>query len=335
MQLKNAAMRLSKLFRAPAIKDQRIGIAPIYKVSFEGEPELIGTGFWVTTRGHFVTAKHVIDDNIGADGVDRGMIYAICMTPDRQFHPRALGRTFRHELFDLALSETLGPDGPEDPDDGDTVVTWPVALTLKELEPGDSVHTHAFVSGNQPFFAGKEPGRTTSEFGATLEIPALNIVYDLNFRTRRESGRVGEVFPEGRDKVMLPFPCFQSEMPLYGANSGGPVFDDKGRVCGVNCSGYEGTDISFHLPIKSVIELRVPNIEFIPEDPTARSRSLAELGLARRVVFQPSAASSFFPIWQRIFMWPIHVYLDVLAHWRWARRREGTRATASDDLPPS
>jgi len=287
-------MRLSKLFRAPAITDQLIGIAPIYKVSFQGEPELIGTGFWVTTRGHFVTAKHVIDDNIGADGVDRGMIYAICMTPDRQFHPRPLRCTYRHEIFDLALSETIGPDGPEDPDDANTVVTWPVALTLNELKAGDRVHTHAFVSGNQPFFAGKEPGQTTSEFNATMAVPNLNIVYDLHFRTRRESGRVGEVFPKMRDKVMLSFPCFQSEMPIYGANSGGPVFDDHGRVCGVNCSGYEGTDISFHTPISSVIELRVPGIEFIPEDPTPRSRNLAELGLARRVVFKPSAASSFF-----------------------------------------
>lgn len=120
-------MQMRKLRTDPHHGDQLIGIAPIYKVRLNGTAELIGTGFWVTERGHFVTAWHVINENIGADGVDEGPIYAICMTPDRRHIPRTLRKTCKHPSFDLALSETLGPDdAPEE------ILTWPLPLTLHE-----------------------------------------------------------------------------------------------------------------------------------------------------------------------------------------------------------
>ncbi|SRR6266852_2203222 len=77
-------MRLKKLGRSRGVKDGLIGIAPIYKVSFEGEAELIGTGFWVTEKGHLITAWHVIADNIGKDGVDTGPIYAMQTLENRR-----------------------------------------------------------------------------------------------------------------------------------------------------------------------------------------------------------------------------------------------------------
>jgi hypothetical protein len=99
-------MELHKLQGNPHHGDHLRGIAPIYKVSFSGEATLVGTGFWVTERGHIVTAWHVIADNIGPDGIDTGPIFAMCMSADRTHTARALRKSYKHDDFDLALSET-------------------------------------------------------------------------------------------------------------------------------------------------------------------------------------------------------------------------------------
>ena len=325
-------MRLDKLTRSSASDDLLTGIAPIYKVSFSGEAALIGTGFWVTTRGHLVTAKHVIDDNIGADGIDEGMIYAICVTPDRSLVARVFKSTYRHSQFDLALSETLSPHEVGVAGGIDPVGTFPLTLTLTQPRRGERVTTYAYVTHGQDFVQGKKPGITPFEMSLTMAVPDLGLVYDISFMTRLETGHVGEIFPELRDSVMLPFPCFQSDMPIYGANSGGPVFDSKGRVCGVNCSSYEGTDISFHVPTKSVADLVAFGIEFVPEDPAPRTRTIAELGLARRILFDPPAARALFPFWVRLLLWPKQQYEYAASwlRWRLPKRRSGARDNSED-----
>ena len=70
---------------------------------------MIGSGFWLTEKGHLVTAWHVIADNIGKNGIDEGPIYAMQTYGDRRAVPRVLRKTSQHRTYDLALSETIGP----------------------------------------------------------------------------------------------------------------------------------------------------------------------------------------------------------------------------------
>jgi hypothetical protein len=101
-------MRLRKLHRRKTLRRQGLaGIAPIYKVSLEGEAKLIGTGFWITEAGHLISAWHVIEDNIAEDGIDRGPIYAMQSVGGGAAIPRVLRKTHKHKIFDLSLSETL------------------------------------------------------------------------------------------------------------------------------------------------------------------------------------------------------------------------------------
>lgn len=62
----------------------------------------------------------------------------------------------------------------------------------------------------------------------------------LGFQCNRAKGlnwrQTEGAYLKDRDSVMLPFSCLQSDIPIYGANSGGPVFDDEGRACAVNCT---------------------------------------------------------------------------------------------------
>lgn len=304
-------MRPRKL-RGPVLNDPLAGTAPIFKICPDGSAQLIGTGIWLTTNGHLLTAAHVINDNIGPDGVDVGPIFAVQTLLDRSFVVRPFRRTDRHSRFDLALTETMAPQGMEG------LSTIPHMLTLDEPARGDPVHTHAFLSPAQDFTGEPYPGVTTFTFEGEARILETHQSLALRYMARVGFGYVTDHFPDARDAVMLPFPCFQSDMPIYGANSGGPVFDRKGRVWGINCSSYQGSDISFHVPLKEVLSLWMLAVELIPEDPVPRRRSVLELGLARRIGFDPPLSKVFFPWYYRLLLWPYHKWLDARARFRWA-----------------
>jgi hypothetical protein len=170
-------------------------------------------------------------------------------------------------------------------------------MTLDEPEVGDMIFTHAFLAPDQKFTDERYQGVSTASFDGLMAIPDLGLTYELSFKAKVGFGCLTEIFKEARDRVLLPFPCFRSDVPLYGANSGGPVFDKRGRICGVNCTSFAGEAISFHMPLKGILELGARDIEFVPEDPVPRWRTVAELGLARRVPFYPSL--------ERIFFYPV------------------------------
>lgn len=51
-------------------------------------------------------------------------------------------------------------------------------------------------------------------------------------------GDVVVIYPNGRDRVMIPFPAFQTTARFDPGMSGGPVLSgDNGMVCGIVCSG--------------------------------------------------------------------------------------------------
>lgn len=59
---------------------------------------------------------------------------------------------------------------------------------------------------------------------------------------RYTSGRVLEVHLDGRDKVMMPGPCFAVACSAFGGMSGGPVFDEDGFLIGIVSTSYDGED---------------------------------------------------------------------------------------------
>jgi len=54
--------------------------------------------------------------------------------------------------------------------------------------------------------------------------------------SRTSIGEVKEVHGQQRDNCRLNFPCFQTNARYDGAMSGGPVFKDSGKLCGIICS---------------------------------------------------------------------------------------------------
>lgn len=56
------------------------------------------------------------------------------------------------------------------------------------------------------------------------------------------SGLVTNRYPNGRDRLMLPWPVLEVDCPSLGGMSGGPVFDRHGYLVGLLCSSFSAED---------------------------------------------------------------------------------------------
>jgi hypothetical protein len=65
---------------------------------------------------------------------------------------------------------------------------------------------------------------------------------ELNDRPTTSIGTVKQVYPSGRDAVMLPFPCFEIEARFDPGISGGMVLDEAGALCGLICASLQHGD---------------------------------------------------------------------------------------------
>jgi hypothetical protein len=65
---------------------------------------------------------------------------------------------------------------------------------------------------------------------------------DLKDRPTSSAGVVRQVYPRGRDSVMLPFPCFEIEARFDPGMSGGMVIDETGALCGLICASLQHGD---------------------------------------------------------------------------------------------
>jgi Trypsin-like peptidase domain len=243
--------------------------------------ELIGTGFWVTKVGHLVTAWHVVEENIGPDGADRGPIFAIQTFPDRSVAVRNFSKTDKHPDFDLALSETVAAPSHVER------ATSPIAMSLDDLRIGEPVFSFAVVAHDQPFEGEGLPGVTTAVFSGEFSSDPITKWAPVKFAVRLSLGNVTTIFEKMRDRVMLPFPCIQTDVPIYGGNSGGPVFDLRGRICAVNCTSFGGSDIAFHIPIQGVLHLRTRAQSLDIEDSSSEQRSILQLAASGTILFDP------------------------------------------------
>jgi hypothetical protein len=65
---------------------------------------------------------------------------------------------------------------------------------------------------------------------------------ELNDKPTTSIGTVTQVYSLGRDRVMLPFPCFEIEARFEPGMSGGMVIDESGSLCGLMCASLNQAD---------------------------------------------------------------------------------------------
>lgn len=129
-------------------------------------------------------------------------------------------------------------------------------LNPRRLYPGCPVWTYAY------------PGTTVLH---------NNTKNNIKISPKFYLGAVEEYYPTGRDRSMLPAPCYRTTITLHSASSGGPVFSPGGGIVGVNSSSFNGAEnVSFISQIQDIFPLGVPEV-VLPGENKPRRVTIQEL----------------------------------------------------------
>ncbi len=208
-------------------------IIPILKQSASGKFRLIGTGFLIAKYGIFVTAKHVLMDVFNQKGEQTEAIGVFQFLGNNQYLIRKIERCSSNSKSDVTVGVLQQVHHKVT---GKVLENKIVKLTTSQQPIGSPVITFAYPESQINHSKNKQV---------------------INFRPNFYEGNIEEYHPRRRDNVMLPFPCYRSTMRILGGASGGPVFNERGQVFGVNCTGVAGSDksLSYFVRINEIIPL--------------------------------------------------------------------------------
>ena len=210
----------------------------------------IGTCFAVTNDGLCMTAKHLIDEiPYDADGIIVGNLGALYLDPTKEIDTSDLFGGFipMHRMhcnasIDIALMHL---NLPMNTDTGERLPLPANRLALELPNVDDRLIAFGYEEGEWQL--DEDGGRTLSQtFTAS-------------------TGFVANLHPTGRDRVILPTPCFQTSASFRSGMSGGPVINENGFVVGVISTGFEMTEgeepISYATPVAPAMGISLPGID--------------------------------------------------------------------------
>ncbi|HEX6718881.1 MAG TPA: serine protease [Pyrinomonadaceae bacterium] len=217
----------------------------IVRYDSQGKMHLLGTGFFITTNGLFVTARHVLMDTFDNKGQQKYSIGIIQFLPASVYLHRPILRCASHPTADV----TVGVAAPMKSNTTGLHLTNKV-LTLTLVPPGVDarVVTYAY------------PKHANLITDTRQQINFIPTFYD---------GDIKEYYPNGRDSVLLPEPCYRTSIRIHGGASGGPVFSRSGSVFGVNSTGIDGTDISYVSRIDEILALTIDGVAIEAGEPAS------------------------------------------------------------------
>ncbi|ABX19911.1 S1 family peptidase [Burkholderia multivorans] len=198
--------------------------------------EIVGTGFFVAP-GVLITAAHVAQVAFESDPHGYPRLWCVHVLDGGQYQRRPVVHAVTHAVTDIALC-VLAPSVHR-------VTGAPLPNPILRLSARDPVigeHVFTFALPDAVFEA-QQGGRNAR----------------LDLHSHYYDGHIVEHYPVMRDRVLLPFPSFETSMHLHGGASGGPVFDDSGAVVGINVSSQEpDTDCSYIAKVRDAFDLSLP-----------------------------------------------------------------------------
>ncbi|GLR16160.1 S1 family peptidase [Portibacter lacus] len=196
------------------------------------KPKFIGTGFFIDHIGGIVTAKHVLDR---ADIDPKSEFLFTQIVNDSSFQPRKIRHIFHHESADICLAKpnVLQIDGKdfENP-------IWEYDFDKPSI--GEKVMTFAYPKTN-------------------LKDPVANIWSIVPENYHGELLEIHSRCPT----CGITTECYQTTIDMLSGSSGGPVFNEAGKVIGVNSMSYDVEEgeipISFVTPLNFLLDIKIQN----------------------------------------------------------------------------
>jgi hypothetical protein len=182
--------------------------------------ELAGTGFYISSDGLFVTARHVVDPVLGAGKQIAPLVIV---------HPHSDTGLFGpcNVLFRPIMQCWLG-----DPAD----VALGVAATATDNRTGEILrHLCWPLSWSTPAVGARAGTYAFPRHQMSPDAQSMIFQPELYRGTVTSTG-------EFRDRIMVPFPYIEIDCRIHGAASGGPIALQAGRVVAVNCTEMTSTD---------------------------------------------------------------------------------------------
>jgi Trypsin-like peptidase domain len=176
--------------------------------------ELVGTGFYISGDGLFVTARHVVD-HVLSDGKQIAPLVIVQPHSDTGlFGPsqvlfRPIMQCWLGDPADVALGVAATATNNQT---GEILRHWSWPLSWSIPADGERVGTYAFPRHKM-----------------SLDGRSLHFHPELYRGTVLRTGKF-------RDRSMVPFPYLEVDCRIHGAASGGPIAQVGGRVVGVNCT---------------------------------------------------------------------------------------------------
>ena len=223
----------------------RAVVVPIMKEIETGKLMIVGTGFYVTRYGLFLTAQHVLNELVMNEPKKLDVGYILHPVGNNNFthHIRRIRNVSFLQIADLALgqAENFVDKYPDNP-----LLNLRPYLTTEVPYIGSPLITYAY------------PANKILDFTQNEKAPEVcSDYFEGKFLEHAQSG------------PFMPYPHFRTSIKIKGGASGGPVFSG-GRVIGVNCRGWDfgksdkGENLSSIVPVVKALQMLLPKLP-LPE----------------------------------------------------------------------
>src|SRR3990167_3066165 len=219
------------------------GIIPILKRIEPKVYSIVGTGFYISRYGLFMTAAHVLKELIDKDKSEVSPSYVCHYLGGDKINFRRILSAFIYLKEDIALGQAdnyleKSPNGP--------LMNLRGNLSFTVPSVGDEVVTYAYP-----------------------ENKILDFRSESNVRKIFSDYYTGKFLKEviDSDHPYLPYRHYETSILIKSGASGGPVFHE-GKIIGVNCRGWDfGTDddsLSYIVPVESALDIELSGLQIPP-----------------------------------------------------------------------
>lgn len=209
-------------------------VVPVIKQLDKNRFAIIGTGFYISRYGLFVTASHVVSDLTGISENCICPSFILHQLPDHRINFRRIRWVSSHPKVDIAVGQA---ENYIDEDSGTALMNKRGILSNIVPCIGGRVTTFGY------------PENEIMDFGDPDNIPIIECDY-------YEGKFLREVKDSNHPEIR--YRHFETSILLKSGTSGGPIFYRK-KIVGINCRGWDfGNDddsLSYIVPLEKILEI--------------------------------------------------------------------------------